>query len=176
MKTDIKIDGVMVLTGVAIIAAVVVAYKLKNVVGAVGQAVSDVVDIPVRAFNTVNNAVPPSITFDQQQSDGSIKRVTVSGAAIKQANANPTNMGMIAWPSSSDTANVSPWYSGYDVTGWTDEEKDNPFAMPDNSGDTFLYTADSPLGKIVDYVSSWFENEKKPNDYGEIINDGITSW
>ena len=180
MKTDIKIDGVMVLTGVAIIAAVVVAYKVKKTIGDVGQKISDIVDIPVHTFNFVNDAVPPSISFDQKQADGTVKKVTVSGADIKRANANGANMGMIAWPTTT-LPDVSPsggrnWWDGLGYT-LTDAEKENPFADPVPDTGTWLYTADSPMGKAVDFIGSIFNGWKYSDIAGpDFVDGGKGGW
>jgi hypothetical protein len=124
MKTNVKIDGVMVLTGVAVVAAAVIFYKLRGVVSGILAVPEKIVGSVVGGVKAVNSAVPPSMTFNQKQPDGTVKKVVVSGAQIKRANANPSNMGMVAWPSL--PPKVPEWYegSGYQMEEW---EKDNPF-------------------------------------------------
>lgn len=56
MKTDLKIDGVMVLTGAAIIAAIGVTYLVKKKGGAVVDAAKDVVTKGLNPASTDNYA------------------------------------------------------------------------------------------------------------------------
>lgn len=139
--------GVVAVAGVAV-AAFGVYFVFKKI-GAIAA-------IPAEVFNAVNDAVPPGMTFNQRQPDGTIKKVTVTGEQIKQANANGANMGMIAWPSSNSTS-VSPWYAGtgYQLEDW---EKENPFGeapTPDTKYSNFISNGVNWVGEKVSGTSDW---------------------
>jgi hypothetical protein len=131
---SIRVDGVMVLTGVGVLAIGCAAYFIKKKVGAVLDLPEKAIEYVSDAVKQVNNAVPPGMTFEQKQLDGSVKPVTVTGQQIKEANANKSTMGMIAWPTS---LAPSSWYSGlgYSMESW---EADNPFANFDDIADSFV--------------------------------------
>lgn len=142
MKLQLTGGSVIAIAGLVVVAGGV--YWGRKKLTAVADTLGDIVTAPARAVSAINNAVPPGMTFDQVQPDGSIKPVTVEGSKIKQANANPTNMGMVAWPSSGSS---SPWYLnlGYTVESW---EKENPFGEPPvQKDDEFKWSS------VLDYVS-----------------------
>ncbi len=111
-----KLTGGAVVSVAGLLVAVGAVYFIRKKLAVVGEAVGYVLELPVQAFNAVNNAVPPGVTFDQVQDDGTVKKITVSGEQIKRANVNPMNMGMVQWPSSSES--VSPWVPEYDPAGY----------------------------------------------------------
>lgn len=141
-----KLTAGAVVTVAGLLAAAGAVYFIKKKISLVGDAVDYALDLPVAAFNAVNNAVPPGITFDQKQPDGSIKKVTVTGAQIKKANANGANMGMVAWPSA--LSSVSPWYAGfgYEMDDW---EADNPFG----TDPSILNYDPAQAQKLLDFIS-----------------------
>lgn len=182
MNSSIKVDGVMVLTGAAIVTAIIIALKVKGTFKDVAQAIDKYNPVSSTGITSwMPNAGQGSVGFSQAlpgvtskdyQSVLAKNNQVLNGSVYSQPNASAMGSGvtndsldLMKWLQGS-LVDVSPWYAGYQMDDW---EIENPFsAEPDKSNDNFLYSADSPIGKAVSYVESLFSGK-----YSDIINDGV---
>jgi hypothetical protein len=162
MKTDLKIDGVMVLTGAAILAALGVAYLVK-------KKGSDIVD-------AINPASDKNIVYQSAGGLGKMlgmdKNDTVGTGIYNYLHKqyNPNDLSTVGEPVNwwnvvkvaGAVVNPIAVVSGLANIGMTpkpqeDYMRDDIFDMPrDTSSDTWLYTSDSPVGQGVGYVKGLF--------------------
>lgn len=144
MKTNLKVDGVMVLTGAAILAAVVVAYFVKKKGGAVVDKVIDSIN-PASDKNIVYSTVNAAGEMSTGQKDWSL------GSALYD------------WTHADyDPNSVTSYKSGFDISKTYDSIYGGnlgyfmPFGLVAKSVEKTGDLIDWVKGEIYPNVSPWY--------------------